>query len=138
PSLYAGGSEALLESSGDGQLPVQVTNLERLEADLWALTPAEAAALELSRSDGLFPQRAADAPQRLHLDYPRNQPHLQGIELRAALGGKKTGLVAARVRAPGTDFSEHPLRILAQITDLAVHARIGATSSLVWVTSVSS
>ena len=47
PSLYAGAGEALLESSGDGQLPVQVTNLERLEADLWALTPSEAACFML-------------------------------------------------------------------------------------------
>jgi hypothetical protein len=39
PSLYVGQRTALLEPSGDGQLPVQVTNLTSLEADLWALTP---------------------------------------------------------------------------------------------------
>ena len=139
PSLYVGNSEALLESAGDGQLPAQVTNLEKLEADLWALTPAQVAQLELESDRKVqYPARPPDAPLRLSLSYPRNEPHLHGIDLRAALGTKRNGFVAARLRAPGTSFADHPLRVLAQITDLAVHAKIGATASLVWVTGVTS
>jgi uncharacterized protein YfaS (alpha-2-macroglobulin family) len=136
PSLYVGQLKALLEASGDGQLPAQVTNLSSLEADLWALTPAQMAPQEICGNKCGYPARPPDAPLRIKLSYPKNEPHLHGIDLRAALGPRKTGLVMARLRAPGTDFAEHPLRVLAQITDLAVHAKLGATASLVWVTSV--
>ena len=138
PSLYVGQALALLEPSGDGQLPVQVTNLSTLEADLWATTPQEMAQLELGTTSEAAPPRPPDAPLRLALAYPKNEPHLHGVDLRAALHGAKTGLVAVRLRAPGTDFEGHPLRVLAQITNLAVHAKIGATRSLVWVTAVDS
>ena len=138
PSLYVGQTLALLEPSGDGQLPVQVTNLTALEADLWATTPQEMAQLELTNTSEAAPKRPPDAALRLAPSYPKNEPHLHGVDLRAALQGAKTGLVAVRLRAPGTDFEGHPLRVLAQITDLAVHAKIGATRSLAWVTSVES
>ena len=138
PSLYVGQQLALLESSGDGQLPVQVTNLSALEADLWAVTPQEMAQLELGNRGDTVPARPPDAPLRLAPGYPVNESHLLGVDLRAALHGAKTGLVAVRLRAPGTSFENHPLRVVAQITDLAVHAKIGATSSLVWVTGVAS
>ena len=139
PSLYVGGPKALLESSGDGQLPAQVTNLTALDADLWALTPAQVAALELPRDSWQkFPQAPPDVPLHLQLAYPKNEPHLQPVDLRAALHGAKTGFVIARLRAPGTDFADHPLRVMAQITDVAVHAKIGATASLAWVTGVTS
>lgn len=137
PSLYVADSRALLESGGDGQLPAQVTNLGSLEADLWALGPAEVAQLQARDAAHQFPSRPPDAPLRLALAYPKNEPHLAGVDLRTALHGAKSGFVLARLRAPGTDFADHPLRVMAQITDLAVHAKIGATSSLVWVTSVS-
>ena len=138
PSLYVGQTLALLEPSGDGQLPVQVTNLTALEADLWATTPPEMAQLELGNTSEAAPKRPPDAPLRLLPSSPKNEPHLLGVDLRAALHGAKTGLVAVRLRAPGTDFEGHPLRVLAQISDLAVHAKIGATRSLAWVTSVES
>ncbi len=138
PSLYAGQSLALLEPSGDGQLPVQVTNLTSLEADLWSLSPQQMAQLELATATDGTPARPPDAPLRLAPSYPKNEPHLHAVDLRAALKGAKTGLVAVRLRAPGTTFADHPLRVLAQITDLAVHAKLGATSGLVWVTSVES
>ncbi|HEX4383704.1 MAG TPA: MG2 domain-containing protein [Myxococcales bacterium] len=142
PSLYVGQELALLEASGDGQLPAQVTNLAKLEAEIWSVSPAEMASLELcegrANCGSAVPQRMADAPLSLNLDYPKNEPHLQAIDLRSAFKGSKTGLVVARLRAPGTDFADHPLRVLAQITDLAVHAKIGAVSSLAWVTSIQS
>jgi uncharacterized protein YfaS (alpha-2-macroglobulin family) len=139
PSLYVGQRFALLEPSGDGQLPVQVTNLTSLEADLWALTPQQMAQLELNdRSDESVPARPPDAPLQLALNYPKNAPHLHGVDLRAALNGAKTGLVAVRLRSPETNPPNEVRRVLAQITDLAVHAKLGATSGLAWVTSVES
>jgi hypothetical protein len=140
PSLYVGQELALLEASGDGRLPAQVTNLRRLEVELWRTTPGEMAGLEYCvnrhNCNQAVPARPPDSKSSLALDNPRNQPRLQSIDLRAALNGARTGLVVARLTAPGTDFADHPLRVLAQITDLAVHAKIGATSSLAWVTSV--
>src|SRR5439155_1523205 len=55
PSLYVGQQLALLESSGDGQLPVQVTNLSQLEADRWAST---------ARTSPRMALRAACSPKR--------------------------------------------------------------------------
>src|SRR5205085_8558169 len=112
-----------------------VTNLTTLEADLWSVTPQEMLQLETANNDPL-PKRPPDAPLKMQLSYPKNEPHLHGIELRAALKGAQKGLVAVRLRAPGTEFAEHPLRVLAQITNLAVHAKLGATSGLAWVTDV--
>ena len=138
PSLYLGGDKALLEADGDGQLPAQVTNLDRLEADLWHVSPQQMAQAELCAGPKCspLPPGPPDAPLRQALTYPRNEPHLHGVDLRAALGGAKTGLVIARLRAPGTPFAGAPLRVYAQITDLAVHAKLGATAGLAWVTSV--
>ena len=89
PSLYVGQELALLEASGDGQLPAQVTNLQKLEVELWNVTPAEMAGLELCADrpgcGAAVPQRMADAPLSLALGYPKNEPHVQGIDLRAAL-----------------------------------------------------
>ena len=139
PSLYVGQEKALLEAGGDGQLPAQVTNVSALEVDLWKVEPLEMAQHELCSGKGCnpLPPSPPDASLRLPLTYPKNEPHLHGIDLRAALQGKKLGLVIARIKAPGTDFADHPLRVLAQITDLAVHAKLGAKSGLAWVTSVS-
>ena len=131
PSLYVGQPLALLEASGDGQLPAQVTNLSSLDADLWAVTPQEMAGLELPRTN-VFPKRPPDVSLHQQLSYPKNEPHLHPIDLRAA----KSALVAVRLRAPGTEFAQYPLRVLAQITGLAVHAKIGASGSLAWVTGV--
>ena len=138
PSLYLGRERALLEAAGDGQLPVQVTNLAELDADLWSLTPAQLAQLQLCSGPACKPVPATPPDQqlRLKLTYPRNEPHLHGVDLRAALGKKQLGIVVGKLWAPGTDFADHPLRVLAQITDVAVHARLGATSGLAWVTSV--
>lgn len=139
PSLYVGGEKALLEADGDGQLPAQVTNLAALEADLWHVSPTQMARAELCASDKCsnLPGFPPDAALRLKLEYPRNEPRLHGVDLRAALNGAKTGLVVARLRAPATDFEDRPLRVYAQLTDLAVHAKLGATSGLAWVNSVS-
>ncbi len=141
PSLYLGGEKALLEADGDGQLPAQVTNLDELDVDLWRVSPQQMAKFELCRGRGngcqALPSAAPDVPLQLKLSYPRNEPHLHGVDLRAALGGGKTGLVIARLRAPGTPFADHPLQVYAQLTDLAVHAKLGATGGLAWVTSVS-
>ncbi len=141
PSLYIGGEKALLEADGDGQLPAQVTNLAALDADLWRVSPQQLAQAELCQQQdnrcSPLPLAQPDVPLRLKLSYPSNQPHLHGVDLRAALGGAKTGLVIARLRAPGTSFADRPLRVYAQLTDLAVHVKLGATSSLAWVTSVS-
>ena len=138
PSLYTGRERALLEASGDGQMPAQVTNLDELDADLWTLSPAELARLELCDKPKCeqFPSGPPTQELRMKLAYPRNEPHLHGVDLRAALGAKKTGIVVGKLWAPGTDFSSHPLRLVAQITDVTAHARVGATSGLVWVTSL--
>ena len=139
-SLYVGTEKALLETTGDGQLPAQVTNLSTLAVSLWQVDAAAMARHELCAGDPktclLLPSAPPDAQLEPALSYPKNEPHLHGIDLRAALHGQKTGLVIARIGAPGTDFQDHPLRVVAQITDVAVHAKLGAKSGLAWVTSV--
>jgi uncharacterized protein YfaS (alpha-2-macroglobulin family) len=138
PRFDIGGGTALLEAAGDGALPVETVNLTRLEAKVWRLEPADVA-----RMGDYYQERSADppgAPARLTLDVSgsRNAVRTQPLALPPLLGGKRTGLFLAEVSAP--ELSEPhrtPQRVLGQITDLAVHAKLGATSGAAWVTRLS-
>ena len=139
PSVYLGRELALLEAAGDGQLPVQVTNLNSLEYDAWVLSPQQYLQLRYCNNDrcNRFPALPPDVKGALPLAYPKNEPHLQGLDVRGALRGAKTGLVALRVLQPPGLHQEvnPPLRVLAQLTDVVVHAKVGVTGGVAWVTS---
>jgi hypothetical protein len=139
PSLYLGRELALIEAAGDGQLPVQVTNLNTLDYEAWVLSPQQYLALRYCNNDrcNRFPALQPDVKTSLALTYPKNEPHLHGIDVRSALRGARTGLVALRVpQPPGLQNEVNPpLRVLAQLTDVIVHAKVGVSGGVAWVTS---
>jgi alpha-2-macroglobulin len=133
PSLDSGSSEALLEASGDGSLPLIVTNVPQVQAEIWPLSPPQMAQLLSSRD---WP---ASEPFRTTVEAgaARNVQRTVPLNLRPAFNEAKTGLFLTRLVAPAIN-SKYPRRIIGQVTDLAVHAKLGATSGVVWVTSLKS
>ena len=138
PSVHLGRELALLEGAGDGLLPAQVTNLSELSVDAWLLSPQQYLQLRYCQYQTgctKYPLLAPDAALRLPLAYPRNEPRLHGIDVRGLLKGAKSGLVALRIGAKERPPDDPPLRVLAQLTDVIVHAKVGAAGGVAWVTS---
>jgi hypothetical protein len=141
PSFDLGPEHALLEASGDGRLPVNSANLTRLEVEAWALSAEEMA--RWLGQDGSAGRVPAGPPRRLEiaLGEARNVQHRSPIPLREVLPeGQATGLVVLLARAPELppEHSRWRPRVAAQITDLAVHAKLGPRDGLAWVTSLES
>lgn len=142
PAFEMARGAALLEASGDGALPVQVENLTRLEVSAWRLGAADAARLLLRRERGT-PGPAPAPPgaartRRIDLGAERNVTRTRPVPVREILGGPRTALFYATVQAPELDpASQPPVRVIGQITDLAVHAKLGATRGVAWVTRLS-
>ncbi|HET8733519.1 MAG TPA: MG2 domain-containing protein, partial [Anaeromyxobacteraceae bacterium] len=141
PALDMARGVALLEASGDGALPAQVENLTRLEVMVWRLTPPEVARLlaaQAGKPGAKLPLPANARSQDVDLGTERNVTRTRPIPVRALLDGARTALFYARVRAPELDPQRSPpVTVLGQITDLAVHAKLGTTSGVVWVTRIS-
>ena len=141
PSFQMARGAALLEAAGDGALPVEAENLSRLEATVWKLTPAEVARVlaEPQRRKGAgppLPPRPRTAV--LDLGRERNVTKTRPLPVREILGGARSALFYASVRAPELDPAKSPpVTVMGQITDLAVHAKLGATRGVVWVTRIS-
>ncbi|MCY1047265.1 MG2 domain-containing protein [Corallococcus sp. bb12-1] len=132
PSFDSGSDEALVEASGDGSLPLVVTNVPSVEAELWSLSPSQLAPVLASGN-----QWPTSEPLRETVDTSgaRNVQRTVPLNLRQAFNGAKTGLFVTRLNAPSLK-QRYPRRIVGQVTDLAVHAKLGATSGVVWVTSL--
>ncbi|MFN7132239.1 MAG: Ig-like domain-containing protein, partial [Myxococcales bacterium] len=140
PMFDTGSDLALLEASGDRALPIAAANLRTVEAELWALTPEEAAPLLLDGGRRMkFEPGRAGARVTLDVSGKRNVQRDWPLDLTPALGDKPSGIVLARVWTPDLPHANaaHKAPVLAQITDLAVHARFGATGGVLWVTRLS-
>lgn len=140
PDLRLKHELALLEAAGDGALPVETVNLQRVEGRVWSLDPGELARLLARRwcEAGPCKPEKPGAPVSLDVSGERNVPRTTPLPLRDFLK-TKTGLFHVEVRSPELDSGEWgtSLRtVTGQITDLAVHAKLGATSGVAWVTSL--
>ena len=138
PGFDPGPDVALLEAKGDGALPIEVTNLASLEARVWALSPAEMARFLGVR--GRRPGTPGGTPLLSTLDTAGTPNRLQTrpLKVRDMLSGKGTTLFFAELTAPQlTQEWGRVRRVTGQVTDLVVHAKLGATSSAVWVTRLS-
>lgn len=139
--LDAGGHMAMLEASGDGSLPVKTTNVAAFESSVWPLAPSETAQIVLAGYGQVPVAPSAPAVTQTHVpNTARNTRHVEKVDLRQALPeGQRTGLVLARVWLPSVPSeAQQTQNVITQITDLAVHSKIGATSGIAWVTSLAS
>jgi uncharacterized protein YfaS (alpha-2-macroglobulin family) len=134
PTFDLGPGVALLEAKGDGALPVSAANVKELHVQVVPLdVPAMARYLsrEEPARDDFF---QAGVPLTLDLSAQRNASRTAPLPLRDLLAGKGTTLFALRATAPGL---KHEARVVGELTDLAVHAKLGAASGAVWVTRLS-
>ena len=148
PPIYdVGNPLALVEAKGDGALPITGTNVSKVEVRVVPLDPAGLARFLATR-----PEESAEGPDSFYdqgipvtvdLSAKRNQPRTAPLALRELLAAKKTTLFALRTDAPDVSVGEkwerwrRFKRVTGQVTDLAVHAKLGATKGLVWVTRLS-
>ncbi len=124
----------LLEKNGDGALPIESANLTTAQVSILPLS-VSALARALSASANA---RALAMPAETSFALPaeRNVFARTPLPIRPALPAGEPQLFAVTVR--NTSLSkEKPWPTLGQITDLAAHAKLGATGSVVWVTSLS-
>ncbi len=138
PGFDPGPDVSLLEAKGDGALPVEVTNLSRLQARVWALSPADMARLLGARRPEQATPTGTPVASTLDTSGSANLVQTRPLAIRSLLGGRGTLLFLAELTAP--ELSEgwwRTRRVSGQITDLAVHAKLGATASAVWVTRLS-
>jgi len=124
----------LLEADGDGAIPLKTTNIDELDLRFWKLGPAAAAALLLSEKPGV-PSEAPHTEQ-FATRAGKNVVKVQPLSVRGLLGGAYAGLFFLEA---GTTRTKRPTqtRVIGQLTNLAVHAKLGVTSGAVWVTRVS-
>ena len=139
PEYELGPDVALLEAKGDGALPVRFTNVTELDVQLWPLGAAELARFLGARSGRTVPA-GQPLTSEVALDGTHNLPGTRPIKVRELLAGKGTGIFHLVTTAPEIDVKnrwQRTQRVTGQITDLAVHSKLGATSGIVWVTRVS-
>jgi alpha-2-macroglobulin len=141
PSFDLGSDVALLEGAGDGALPVESSNLSHLEVRIWSLTPAEVARLVGVRGRVLDESTTPPGEPIAHtldLSGSRNVTRTRPLPVRQILGGKRSAIFFLKALAPEmSDQWRKERKVLGQITDLAVHTKLGATSGVVWVTRLS-
>lgn len=140
-ALVAGGSLALIEAGPDApKLPVEVSNLNSLSVSMWKLSIPELVRATIRDPYDNTPvlDRPADFTEEEKLSYPRNVARVHPVQLSKLFGGKKTGVALVSLNSTSL---EHPpptgYRTVAQVTDLAVHLKVGPRSSLAWVTRLS-
>jgi uncharacterized protein YfaS (alpha-2-macroglobulin family) len=142
PGFDVGQELALVERAGDGALPASAVNLQALTVRTAPLTPGAMARL-LDERRGV---RTCDGgtTRTLPVAAGKNVTRTFPLPVRDWLAGTGTSLFAAEVVAdeihPRERWEERRRRqvVVGQVTDLAVHAKLGATSGLVWVTRLSS
>lgn len=151
PALSAGPSQALLEGAGDGALPIRTVNLAHASEKLYKLDPPSMARILAAGSwewleqsnprnpNPVLKELAALTPVENALDFKhqKNAVTWTPLPLREQLGAKG-GLFFLRLDSNELPHDDHrPRVVVGQLTDLAVHAKLGAAQGLIWVTSLS-
>ncbi len=142
PALIAGPYLGLIEAAKDNvpRLPIEVSNLKSIDVQMWTLTdPAELVPALLERSDrSTWLNRPADFAESQALSYPRNEARIHPLELTKVFKESKTGVALVNVKTNDVKYvPKDGWTMLAQVTDLAAHVKIGPKKSLVWVTRLS-
>ncbi len=133
-SLDPGARVALIESGGDGALPVQTVNLRRMDVSLWSLSPSQAAVALRSWN---LPSTNPDRRLELDVSSAKNATKWSPVKVGEVFApGARTGIFAARFES-AEKADRYPPEVIGQVTDFAVHSKLGATAGLVWVTRLS-
>jgi uncharacterized protein YfaS (alpha-2-macroglobulin family) len=149
PALVHPTGFLLVERNGLRTLPVRSVNVDTMLVKSIAVADtAEHAFLNpASRLDEIFHERESSSAQHHLLLRPGlDLPHTTGVRIATHNGrGSLLAMQVKRYVPPDADPHRHvPLgyrrsygtTALVQVTDLAVHARIGTDQGLVWVTGV--
>jgi len=145
PTLDTGRRVALIEQGKDASLSLRTVNLKSVRAEVWRVTPAEMARAFYETAGAQLPWAPARAPATEVLDVSsrRNATRWSPLVPSAiAAGPGDGGLFVIHLDSPEIPADERPekgplRRVLAQVTDLAVHAKLGPESGVAWVTSLS-
>jgi uncharacterized protein YfaS (alpha-2-macroglobulin family) len=149
PSVSYVEGRTMVERVGRRTLGITYVNVDTLEVQT-IVVPDSLEGRFLSRSwyawgDDWAALAARATVRRIPVGAPRDRVSLYGLELPAATE-RPTGLLLVRVTSPrlrGTDsMSNRPVEprqpiALVQVTDLAVHAKIGVEEGAVWVAGAS-
>ena len=144
PSVSYPYGRLLVEKEGFGTLAVRHVNVDTLVVTA-AAVPDSLETSFLRNSiwswGSLWQDIASSATVvRIPTQAAIDVPTITGVKLPAITGGAgRRGLIAVRITGPANVKLENevPNVALVQITDLAVHAKVGAASAVVWVTRVS-
>lgn len=142
PAIDYPSGRALVERNGARTFGLTFVNVDTLEV-LVAPIPDTLEAAFLSRSEWnwreLWPALLPGAQRRrIAVRAGRDRVRVYGVPLDApaAAKGRRSTLMALQVTSPRLDSVSRAYRPIAvvQVTDLGVHARVGAEDAAVWVT----
>jgi uncharacterized protein YfaS (alpha-2-macroglobulin family) len=144
PAIDYPSGRAVVERVGGRTFGLSFVNVDTLEV-LTAPVPDSLEPAFLARSEWswreLWPALLPRATRRaIAVPGPRDRVRIYGVPLGAPSGrGARPGLLAVQVTSRGLDAASRSARPIAllQVTDLGVHARIGAEDGVVWITGAS-
>ncbi|TJY60956.1 hypothetical protein E4T66_09920 [Sinimarinibacterium sp. CAU 1509] len=120
PRLVLDHERAVLEAGVDSEVPVVVTNLQSLDTQF----------------DRLDARGLATAQQHQTAVAPvRNLAFAMPLDVRGMLDGRSGAVIGAVRTTPETRPDEHTF--FAEVTPWQVHAKLGNSNTLVWVTQLS-
>src|SRR4051812_7000531 len=140
PAIDYPSGRAVVERVGGRTFGLSFVNVDTLEV-VTAMVPDSLEPAFLARSEWnwreLWPALRVGASRRkIAVPGPRDLVRIYGVPLEPPARRGGPGLMAVQVTAPGLDSLSRAARPIAllQVTDLGVHARIGAEEGVVWVT----
>lgn len=144
PAINYPSGRSVVERRGAHTFGVTFVNVDTLEVRI-ARVPDTLEAAFLARSEWswreLWPALAPRAERRrIAVPGDRDRVRVYGVILPALEAGpRRPTLMAVQVASPRLDSltRDDPPVALVQVTDLGVHARVGAEDGVVWVTGAS-
>ena len=142
PAIDYPSGRTLVERTGARTFGLTYVNIDTLEV-LVAPVPDSLEHVFLARSEWswreLWPALLADAERRrIPVRGERDRVRVYGVPLSppAARGGSRPALMAVQITSTRLDSASRTYRPIAlvQVSDLGVHARVGAEEAAVWVT----
>jgi uncharacterized protein YfaS (alpha-2-macroglobulin family) len=146
PSVAYQYGRTTVEKSGFGTLAVQHVNVDTLAVTVAAIPDSLEGQFmrraQWNLGDLWGKVRGSATTTRVPVHARRDRPAVTGVRLPALVTGaaRHPALLAVEITSnqldPDTSRARFPTIAIIQVTDLGVHAKIGAESGVVWVTGV--